>query len=126
MSEVIFHEVTRDRADEFLARRYKLRHFFPHRIHHLPKCGPDAFRIGSSMCGARDPGAHWETVLYADESLIEDLPREIFYDDDLIWHQQQFGRPGQVATANLVVDGRALCATVLVSDLVQRISRRRD
>jgi len=74
----------------------------------------------------RDPGAHWELVLYAVGELIEDLPREVFFDDDLIWHQQQFGMPGQIATANLVLDGPMLRTTVLISDLVQRISRRRD
>lgn len=113
-------------AEAFTSRGYKLRHFFPHRIHHLPKCGPDAFRIAASICGVRDPAAHRQLVLYAQDALIEDLPREVFFDDDVIWHQQQFGRPGQVATGNLVLDGRILRATILVSDLVQRISRRRD
>ena len=126
MNSAVFHEVTPDRADDFVASGYKLRHFFPHRIHRLPKCGPDAFRIARSMCGVRDPSAHSELVLYAHDSLIEDLPPDVFFDDDVIWHQQQFGKPGQVATANVVVDGRALRVTVLVSDLVQRISRRRD
>jgi peptidoglycan/xylan/chitin deacetylase (PgdA/CDA1 family) len=126
VNSAVFHEATADMGEAFASRGYKLRHFFPHRIHHFAKCGPDAFRIAASMCGVRDPAAHRELVLYAPDALIEDLPGEVFFDDDLIWHQQQFGRPGQVATANLVLDGRTLRATTLLSDLVQRISRRRD
>ena len=115
-----------DRADEFLAKGYPRRRFFPHRIYHLPKCGPDAFRLAEWSLGERDPAHHWEIVLYASEPLIDEFPRELFFDDDVVWHQQQFGKPGQVATANLVLDGDALHSTVHVSDLVQRISRRRD
>lgn len=67
----------------------------------------------------------WELVLYADSSILAEFPRDLFF-DELIWHQQQFGRPGQVATASLVVAGGAVTSLTHVSDLVQRISRRRD
>src|SRR5947208_12909349 len=113
MASAVFHHAAPELADEFVARGYKRRHFFPHRIHHLPKCGPDAFRLASSMCGASDPDAHWELVLYADDGLVEDLPPELFFDDDVIWHQRQFGRRGQVATANLVLDGPVVRTTLL-------------
>lgn len=76
------------------------------------------------MCGDVDPNQLWEIVLYAAEPLVRRFPRDLFFDDELIWHQQQFGRPGQIATANLVVEGNRLYSMVHISDLVQRISRR--
>jgi hypothetical protein len=122
----IFREVGVDRADEFLRRGYRGRHFFPHRIHVLPKCGPDGFKLATRMCGDSDPNHMWELVLYASEPVVDEFPPELFFDDDLIWHQQHFGKPGQVATANLVVNGSVVHSMVHVSDLVQRIGRRRD
>ena len=58
--------------------------------------------------------------------MLEEFPRELFFDDDLIWHRQQFGRPGQVATASLVLDGETVYSITHVSDLVQRIALRRE
>jgi hypothetical protein len=77
------------------------------------------------MCGIDDPAAMWEIVLYAGPEALAEFPSDLFFDDDLIWHQQQFGRPGQVATASLVVNGPIVHSITHVSDLVQRISRRR-
>ncbi|MDQ6914572.1 MAG: hypothetical protein M3155_02025 [Actinomycetota bacterium] len=121
-----FREVTANRAVEWIARGHRRRHFFAHAVHHLPKCGPDGFLLAQRMRGADDPEAMWELVLYADPALLAEFPRDLFFDDDVVWHQQQFGRPGQVATASLVVDGSTVHALTLVSDLVQRISRRRE
>lgn len=121
-----YREIVAGRAGEALAKGYPTRHFFPHRLYHLPKCGPDGFRLAEAMCGATDPAACWEIVLYADPSLLADLPAELFFDDDLIWHQQHFGRPGQVASVDLVVAGETITALAHVSDLVQRIGRRRQ
>jgi hypothetical protein len=121
-----FREVSARRADEYVARGHARRHFFPHRIYQLPKCGPDGFLLAERMCGKDDPEAMWELVLYADPELLAEFPDELFFDDDLIWHRQQFGRPGQVATASLVLDGSTVYSLTHVSDLVQRISRRRE
>lgn len=121
-----FREIARDRADEFFYRGYKRRLFFPHRIYYLPKCGPDGFKLANSMCGDLELDQLWETVIYATPPLIHEFPKELFFDDDLIWHQQQFGKIGQIATANLVVDGDRCYSMVHISDLVQRISRRRE
>lgn len=121
-----FREITGAREDEFVAKGFKRRHFFPHRAYHLPKCGPDGFRLGSQMSGRSDLDQFWEIVLYADQSLTTDLPDELFFDDDVLWHQQHFGRRGQVATVDLVLDGPDLFTMVHQSDLVQRISRRRE
>lgn len=119
-----FWEVTAERAVEWAAKGRKPRHFFAHRIYHLPKCGPDGLRIATRMCGADDPAVMWEIVLFADPSLLAEFPVDVFFDDDVIWHQQQFGLPGQVATADIVVDGPTVYSMVHVSDVVQRISRR--
>jgi hypothetical protein len=121
-----FREIRPAREAEFVAKGFKQRHFFPHRAYHLPKCGPDGFRLGTSMCGRTEPNEFWEIVLYADSSLTADLPRNLFFDDDLLWHQQQFCRVGQVATVDLVLDGPDLYSMAHQSDLVQRISRRRE
>ena len=58
--------------------------------------------------------------------VIAEFPEDLFFDPELIWHQQHFGRPGQIATANLVVRQDRLYSMVHISDLVQRISRRRE
>lgn len=120
-----YREITAERADEALATGYQRRHFFPHRLYYLPKCGPDGFKLAEKMCGTTEPATCWEIILYAAPPLLDDLPVELFFDDDLIWHQQHFGRPGQVASADLVVDGETIHAMAHVSDLVQRIGRRR-
>ena len=121
-----FHEVTPERRDEFVAKGYKQRHFFPHRIYYLPKCGPDGYPLAYQMCAERDPNRSWELVLYAAGPVLDEFPTDLFFDDDLIWHRQQFGRSGQVATVNLALQGRDLYSMAHLSDLVQRIPRRRQ
>ena len=78
------------------------------------------------MFGLRDVNTCWEIVLYALPPVLEEFPDDLFFDDDVVWHRQQFGKPGQVATANLYLRGKALYTTVHISDLIQRISRRRE
>ncbi len=121
-----FGIITPERCSEFVRKGYQQRCFFPHTIRYLPKCGPDGFRIARWMCGNVKPDQIWEVVIHAAPSLEAEFPRDLFFDDDIVWHQQQFGRPGQVATANLVVEGSELFTMVHISDVVQRISRRRQ
>jgi hypothetical protein len=121
-----FAEVGPGRREEFLAKGGRGRHFFPHRIYRLPKCAPDGFKVGERMRGRADLMSHWQVLLYADPRAIEDLPAELFLDDDLMWHRQQYGRPGQLATAALILDGEEAWSYVHHSDLVQRIGRRRE
>lgn len=102
------------------------RYFFPHRAYYLPKCGPDGMIMSHRMCGIDDPNASWEVVLYATGSAAAEFPENLYFDDDVVWHQQQFGEAGQVATANLVVTSKCLYGNNYLSDLVQRISRRRE
>lgn len=121
-----FWHIGRGREPEFIQRGFKKRHVFPHRSYYLPKCGPDGFKLATWMCGPCAVGQLWEIVLYADDSVVAEFPRELFFDPDIVWHQQQFGRPGQVATADVVIAGKTLYSMAHLSDVFQRISRRRE
>ena len=120
-----YREISDERVEEFLQKGYKARYFFPHRVYYLPKCGPDGLKLANRMCGVSDPNKQWEVVLYARCPSIDEFPEELFFDDDIIWHQQQFGKVGHVAFAYLVVSRGNLYGLNYVSDLVQRIGRRR-
>jgi glycosyltransferase involved in cell wall biosynthesis len=121
-----FREITNDRKSAFLAHGFAERHFFPHRIYILPKGGPDGLRLAKKMCSVSDPAALREIVLYATSPAIDEFPPELFFDKELVWHEQQFGRFGQIATANLVRTPKDIYVTTYVSDIVQRLSRRKD
>jgi hypothetical protein len=118
-----FREIARDREAEFLRRGYAARHVFAHRLYQLPKCGPDGYKLAQAACGESDLSAHWQLLVYADRSLVEEFPEEVFFDDEVNWHRQQFGRAGQVASATVVVAGERAHSLVHQSDLVQRIAR---
>ncbi len=68
----------------------------------------------------------WLVVLYADESQLAGIPPELFLDPEILWHEQHFWRPGQVAAADVVVTGETVWTMAHQSDLVQRIGRRRE
>ena len=121
-----FWQVGEERLDEYVALGHRRQRFFPHRIYRLPKCGPDGFTLAQRMCGKDDPERMREIVLYAEPPVLTEFPPDLFFDDELVWHQQQLGLPGQVACANLVLAGSTVNSITLVSDLVQRISRRRE
>jgi hypothetical protein len=78
------------------------------------------------MYGFTDPSAMYQVQLYADPALLVGFPASLFLDDDIVWHQQQLGMAGQIATANLILAGEELYSTVRFSDVVQRIGRRRE
>jgi len=124
-STVTFRELSGDRREEFLHTGYKERHF-PPSFYFLPKGGADGLKMAQRMDGIANPNALWEVVLYACGPAVDTFPEELFFDPDLIWHQQHGGKRGQVATANLVVKGRHVFGLTYMSDLVQRISRRRE
>jgi hypothetical protein len=111
---------------EFVATGRRPSQFFAHRFHVLPKCGPDGYKLARRMCGEVAPEDIAEIVLYAGSPQLDEFPPELFFDDDLVWHRQQFGLPGQLATANLVRAGPCLYSMVHLSDVVQRIGRRRE
>ena len=72
----------------------------------LPKGGPTASSWPDG-CAATTlaPTSCWELVLYALPPALDEFPSELFFDDDIVWHQQHFGLPGHVATASLVERG---------------------
>lgn len=109
----------------FFKAGIKKRHFFPHQSYFLPRCGPDGFKSAGKTVQQADPNQLWEVVLYADQALLAEFPEDLFFDDDLVWHQQHLGISGQIASANLVIVSDRLYTNNHVSDIVQRISRRR-
>lgn len=98
---------------------------FPHQVYCLKKCGPDGFFLAKRMYGLTDPSKMYQVQLYADESLHHLLPTELWFDNELLWHQQQFGMRGQIATADVILAEDALYTTVRFADIVQRIGRHR-
>jgi hypothetical protein len=121
-----WRSIAEERRPEFVARGFRASRFFPHRVLFLPKSGPDGYKLAWRMGGFRTPSTMWEIVLYADPATLDEFPADLFFDDDLVWHQQQFGIPGQLATASAVVDGSTVWSFVHIADLVQRIGRRRE
>jgi hypothetical protein len=122
----VAHRIGSARRDEFVSKGFRSRDVFPHTLRFLPKAGPDGYKIAQRMVPDLDADELWEVVLHADEPMLAEFPEDVFFDDDLVWHQQQFGLPGQIATANVVLRGDTLWSMVHVSDLVQRIGRRRE
>lgn len=121
-----YREMPPERVEEFVAKGYAQRHFFPHRIYYLPKGGPDGLKLARRMVGSCRPDQLVEVVLFATAPVVDEFPADLFFDDDVMWHRQHFGRVGQVASANLVRQGSDLHSMVHISDLVQRIGRRRE
>jgi hypothetical protein len=119
-----YRETPVDLRPAFVAAGYRPRHFFPHRSYLIPTCGPDALQLSEAMCGIADPERLWLINLHAEEAVAARVPRELFFDDDLVWHQEHHGLPGHVAYAVVVLDGRDVRVLNCVSDVVQRQSRR--
>jgi len=121
-----FHELPQWQP-EFAAAGYERKHFFPHRFCFLPKCGPDGYKLARRMLGrGLELNNFWQVVLFVTDPALERIPGELFRDDDLMWHRQQFNLRGQVATAALYIDGKTVYTKAHHSDLVQRISRHRE
>ncbi len=118
--------IDEDRKEEFFKKGYKKRYFFPHETYYLPRCGLDGFRLSNRMWNISNPNSLWEIILYARGDSINKFPKELFFDNDIIWHQEHFGKPGQIATANLILNGENLYTLEHVSDLVQRIYLRKE
>ncbi|MDM8542629.1 hypothetical protein QUF90_16260 [Desulfococcaceae bacterium HSG9] len=113
--------IDENRKDEFFNKGYKKRYFFPHEIYYLPRCGPEGFFFANRMWNISNPNSLWEIILYAWGNIIDEFPEELFFDNDIVWHQEHFGKPGQIATANLIIDGDKLYTLEHVSDIVQRV-----
>jgi peptidoglycan/xylan/chitin deacetylase (PgdA/CDA1 family) len=118
-----FYEAGPEAAQRFLDADIPRRYFFPHRVYVLPKGGPDGLELAKAMAANANPARLREFVLYAVPPVLDEFPRDLFFDDDLQWHQQQFGLQGQVACANVIREKGCLRVCTFVSDLVQRVSR---
>jgi peptidoglycan/xylan/chitin deacetylase (PgdA/CDA1 family) len=119
-------DIVQQRLADHVALGHAERHFFAHRIRHLRRSGPDGLQLSSRMCRLRDPDALWEIAIHALPPAIERFPEELFFDQDLNWHQRHLGVPGLVGSASAVVHGRTAWTLTYLSDLVQRSSRRPD
>ena len=122
----VSHDVPPHFRDRFVGAGYRERDFFPHRVRYLPKCGPDGVFLSQKMTGQADLPSLWQVVVHATSPAIDEFPRNAFFDRDLLWHQQHFHEPGQVASASMAIRGSVLYTMAHQSDLVQRISRRRQ
>ncbi len=94
-----FRELAADRLGEWVRVGFRQRDFFPHRAFYLRKAAPDGYTL-AVRSGFRPNGDHlWEVVLFALPPTLDELPTDLFFDDDLMWHRQQFSMVGQVAVA---------------------------
>lgn len=81
-------------------------------------------KLASRMCGINDPGTCWQIVLNASQSVVEQFPAGLFFQDELFWHRQQFGCGGHVASVNIAVQGDSAYTMAHFSDVVQRSARK--
>lgn len=124
---VIHRALTPGREPEFRRLGYNRRRpFFPHRLYFLPRAGPGSLTLAKPMCGVSDPGSMRQVLLHAMEPVLGHFPQELFFDDRVVWHRQHLGLPGHVAFAYLAADGKDLYGLNYISDVVQRIGRRRE
>lgn len=119
-------EANAEQRSAFVEKGFRSRHFFPHRVLQLPKGGVDGMKLAERMSGIHDPAALAQLLLYGLAPEIERLPEDLFFDDDVQWHRQQFGISGQIASANLAFRGDSVYTSAYHSDLVQRIARRSE
>ena len=119
-------DVGPERLAEFRALGNAQRMFFPHSLRFLPRSGPDGYKLARRMYGRGLAGKGYVLVLHAAQPAWEEFPRDLFFDRDIIWHGQHLGLPGHIAVADLVLDGKRLFTTARFSDIVQRITRRRE
>ena len=118
--------IDENRKEEFVNKGYKRRYFFPHETYYLPRCAEDGFLLANRMWNISNPNSLWEIILYAWGDSIDEFPEELFFDNDINWHQEHFGKPGQIAAANLIIDGDKLYTLEHISDIVQRIHIRKE
>lgn len=121
---IVFRTLDRDCTPRFQARGYRERQVFSHRTYTIPKCGPDAAYLFREMAGDDTGATYWTLILHAADEALEGFPVDLFFDDDLIWHRQQYGQPGHVAYAIFAIQGDTLYGLNYVSDIVQRQSRQ--
>ena len=80
-----FRNISPSRIEEFHSKGFKKRHFFPHKTYYLRKPGPDGFKIASRIFGEINPSDMVEVVIYAVSPVLDEFPKELFFDDDIVW-----------------------------------------
>ncbi|MCA9775645.1 MAG: hypothetical protein KC800_02980, partial [Candidatus Eremiobacteraeota bacterium] len=105
-----------------LAQRYT----FSHRLHLLPKAGPDAMKLAHRLGLSTRPERAMQLLLVVGPEMEKSVPQNVWYDADIHWHRLHLGRAGVVASASLFVKGDTLYSLTYVSDLTARITHRRD
>jgi len=113
-------------AEPFASKGFRRRVFFPHEAIAIRKAYPDTFvqlKKRGVPAGQAARLNVWQINLYS--PWIEDFPPELFTDPVVNWHNQQFGRPGLIASAGLFIDEGSLYVSLLQSDLCQQIAKNR-
>jgi hypothetical protein len=120
---IVYRELDAQWLSRFVDLGYPKTHIFPHKIFAIPKPGPDAERLAKWMLGDQRGLTHWTLLLHATGEDLLSFPGELFFDKDLVIHQQHFGEVGHVAFAYVISAGKNLYVLQLVSDPVQRRTR---
>jgi hypothetical protein len=111
-------------AAAFAGRGLSPRRTFDHHAIMIPKSYPDS-RLLMERRGvpraALQAGSFYQLNLYSSES--HGLPDELFWDREINWHGQQFGRSRLIAAAGLWVRGSVATITTMQSDLCQQLYR---
>jgi peptidoglycan/xylan/chitin deacetylase (PgdA/CDA1 family) len=119
-----YHEISDGVRAAFATRGFRGRHFFAHHSYFLPIPGADALKLAAAMCHIDRPDALWTITLHAAEPALSAVPEPLYFDSDLVWHQEHYGMPGHVAFATLAVHRGELHVLNCVSDIVQRQGKR--
>jgi len=120
---IVYRELEDAQQDLFLGLGYPRKYVFPHHTYRIPKAAPDALRLANWMLGKEPRIEHFTLLLHAAPERLSGFPADLFLNNDLFIHRQQFGRPGHLAFAALALSGRNLYVLTMVSDLVQRRTR---
>jgi hypothetical protein len=109
----------------FLGRGFRASEYFDHHVLELHKRYPDSLLAMQKRGFTREEleeGTFLQINVYADD--VAGYPDELFFDAQLNWHNQQFGKKGLVGAAGLFLGAAADGFVTLVqSDLVQQIYR---
>lgn len=114
------------RQREFSVGGIAPRYTFGHRLYLIPKAGPDAVRLAGRAGLSTRADRVFQLLLVADRDVQAKVSDELWFDPELNWHRLHLGRPGVVASASLLRGESTLFGLTYVSDVVSRISRRRE
>ena len=122
-STIVYRESAPEQEIAFIDRGYPKKYIFPHKVYCIPKPGPDALRLERWMVGIQPKATHLTLTLHATGEALSEFPGDLFFNKDLVVHQQHFGVPGHLAFASLVSSGKDFYALQVIGDPVQRRAR---